>query len=185
MAAPPASAFESETPSNPPTSSAAVVSTPTLENVDSDDEEQVLRPKSQDASAAAVHPRTPSSFVRAPAPLGHLYPPATSRGITPADEGESGEFEQKWEDGEADMVLELADGTGFEGVGFGAKDKSAGGECVFQTGESTHPVSRYYTAREDDESQTETRLPALCPKFSAMRSFSSYACYTVLFFRLA
>lgn len=43
--------------------------------------------------------------------------------------------DQKWEDGEADMVLELADGTGFEGVGFGAKGKSAGGECVFQTGE--------------------------------------------------
>jgi len=40
------------------------------------------------------------------------------------------------------MVLELADGTGFEGVGFGAKGKSAGGECVFQTGKLA-----FYTLR--------------------------------------
>ena len=33
------------------------------------------------------------------------------------------------------MVLELADGTAFQGFSFGAVDKSISGECVFQTGE--------------------------------------------------
>lgn len=32
------------------------------------------------------------------------------------------------------MVLELADGTAFQGFSFGAKGKSISGECVFQTG---------------------------------------------------
>lgn len=32
------------------------------------------------------------------------------------------------------MVLELADGTAFEGFSFGAPGKSISGECVFQTG---------------------------------------------------
>ena len=32
------------------------------------------------------------------------------------------------------MVLELADGTAYEGIGFGAEGKSVSGECVFQTG---------------------------------------------------
>lgn len=34
-----------------------------------------------------------------------------------------------------DMVLELADGTSYTGVSFGAEGKSVSGECVFQTGE--------------------------------------------------
>ena len=85
-------------------------------------------------TSVAVHPRSPSSFVSTPAPQGHLYPPATGRGLTPSEEDGEQEEAQSWEDGVADMVLELADGTGFEGVGFGAKGKSAGGECVFQTG---------------------------------------------------
>ena len=33
------------------------------------------------------------------------------------------------------MVLELADGTAFQGFSFGVQDKSISGECVFQTGE--------------------------------------------------
>ena len=33
-----------------------------------------------------------------------------------------------------DAVLELADGTAFKGISFGAEGKSVGGECVFQTG---------------------------------------------------
>ena len=33
-----------------------------------------------------------------------------------------------------DAVLELADGTAFRGVSFGAEGKSVAGECVFQTG---------------------------------------------------
>ena len=34
------------------------------------------------------------------------------------------------------MVLELADGTAYEGISFGAQGKSVSGECVFQTGQS-------------------------------------------------
>ena len=33
-----------------------------------------------------------------------------------------------------DAVLELADGTAFRGISFGAEGKSVAGECVFQTG---------------------------------------------------
>ena len=36
------------------------------------------------------------------------------------------------------MVLELADGTAFQGYSFGAPHKSISGECVFQTGKSRH-----------------------------------------------
>ncbi|KAI0337865.1 carbamoyl-phosphate synthase [Trametopsis cervina] len=36
--------------------------------------------------------------------------------------------------GLADAVLELADGTAFRGISFGAENKSISGECVFQTG---------------------------------------------------
>jgi carbamoyl-phosphate synthase/aspartate carbamoyltransferase len=32
-------------------------------------------------------------------------------------------------------VLQLADGSIFSGISFGAEDKSVAGECVFQTGE--------------------------------------------------
>lgn len=35
-----------------------------------------------------------------------------------------------------DAVLELADGTAFRGISFGAEGKSIAGECVFQTGTS-------------------------------------------------
>ncbi len=37
---------------------------------------------------------------------------------------------------EANMVLELADGSAHSGISFGAEGKSISGECVFQTGES-------------------------------------------------
>ena len=33
-----------------------------------------------------------------------------------------------------DAILELADGTAFRGISFGAEGKSIAGECVFQTG---------------------------------------------------
>lgn len=32
-------------------------------------------------------------------------------------------------------VLELSDGSAFQGISFGATDRSVAGECVFQTGE--------------------------------------------------
>ncbi|ORY35403.1 hypothetical protein BCR39DRAFT_509362 [Naematelia encephala] len=82
--------------------------------------------------------RAPPSFsALAPVkPPGSLYPPATGRGIDfdgPADD---------WQEsmGEADMVLELADGLALAGHSFGAK-KSVAGECVFQTGMVGYPES--------------------------------------------
>lgn len=36
----------------------------------------------------------------------------------------------------ANSLLELADGSKYEGISFGATGKSVAGECVFQTGES-------------------------------------------------
>lgn len=36
-----------------------------------------------------------------------------------------------------EAVLELADGTAFRGISFGAEGKSVSGECVFQTGMSS------------------------------------------------
>ena len=64
-------------------------------------------------------------------PHGALYPPATLKGID-AD----GSIAEDWNEsmGEADAVLELADGLALAGHSFGAK-KSIAGECVFQTGE--------------------------------------------------
>lgn len=38
----------------------------------------------------------------------------------------------------ANAVLELADGTRYEGISFGAAGKSIAGECVFQTGQYQH-----------------------------------------------
>lgn len=35
-------------------------------------------------------------------------------------------------------VLELSDGSAFEGISFGAPGKSVAGECVFQTGTLFH-----------------------------------------------
>lgn len=38
-----------------------------------------------------------------------------------------------------EMVLDLADGTSYTGISFGAEGKSISGECVFQTGEHWEP----------------------------------------------
>lgn len=48
------------------------------------------------------------------------------------------------------MVLEMADGTAYEGIGFGAEGKSISGECVFQTG----PLS--FAAAEGRQTQCNT-----------------------------
>lgn len=47
---------------------------------------------------------------------------------------ESGKALQDATASSSKMVLELADGTAFQGFSFGAKSKSISGECVFQTG---------------------------------------------------
>jgi carbamoyl-phosphate synthase/aspartate carbamoyltransferase len=85
-------------------------------------------------------PRARVSNVSYSAPArahGSLYPPATLKGID-AD----GSSAEDWDDsmGEADAVLELADGLALAGHSFGAK-KSIAGECVFQTGESLPETS--------------------------------------------
>lgn len=36
---------------------------------------------------------------------------------------------------DGNAVLELSDGSAFQGISFGAPGKSVAGECVFQTGE--------------------------------------------------
>ena len=86
------------------------------------------------ASPRVITTRATPSTAAATKPPGGLYPPATLRGID-AD----GAPAEAWDDsmGEADMVLELADGLALAGHSFGAK-KSVSGECVFQTGESRH-----------------------------------------------
>jgi len=37
-------------------------------------------------------------------------------------------------DAALDGILELADGSAYQGISFGAEGKSVAGECVFQTG---------------------------------------------------
>ena len=54
-----------------------------------------------------------------------LFPPATSPPLGQEDSTE--------------MVLELADGTAYRGISFGAEGKSISGECVFQTGKFYKP----------------------------------------------
>ena len=39
---------------------------------------------------------------------------------------------------QGDAVLELSDGSAFQGISFGAAGKSVAGECVFQTGKSQY-----------------------------------------------
>ncbi|CED83139.1 carbamoyl-phosphate synth [Phaffia rhodozyma] len=126
MPAPPVpSSSESQAPSAPVAGHSAV-------NAD----EPVAFP----TGAVAVHPRYPVSNTAnvAGSSDSQLFPPATGRGLTSSNETSGAEA---WEDEEADMVLELSDGTAFEGLGFGASDKSAGGECVFQTGMVGYPES--------------------------------------------
>jgi carbamoyl-phosphate synthase/aspartate carbamoyltransferase len=67
--------------------------------------------------------------------VGSLHPPATLKGI---DYQGVRQGDVEWDEsmGEADAVLELADGLALSGHSFGAK-KSIAGECVFQTGKST------------------------------------------------
>lgn len=92
----------------------------------------VVHDSATPASPRAITTRATPSSAAATKPPGGLYPPATLRGID-AD----GSPAEAWDDsmGEADMVLELADGLALAGHSFGAK-KSVSGECVFQTGES-------------------------------------------------
>jgi carbamoyl-phosphate synthase / aspartate carbamoyltransferase len=45
---------------------------------------------------------------------------------------------------EPEGVLELADGSAFRGISFGAEGKSVAGECVFQTG-ACNIVSTQYS----------------------------------------
>lgn len=92
----------------------------------------------QDPTSAAVHPRYPRSpsvqqlGLPPASAAGEYYPLATGQGLTPT-EGDCQLVAADGTEEDGDMVLELSDGTAFEGIGFGA-NKSVGGECVFQTG---------------------------------------------------
>lgn len=59
--------------------------------------------------------------------------------------------------GDGKMLLELTDGTAYEGFGFGA-DKSISGECVFQTGRSFLRVLILYSTNETSGSASASRL---------------------------
>jgi carbamoyl-phosphate synthase/aspartate carbamoyltransferase len=61
--------------------------------------------------------RLSSNFVNLPAPP-----------VTAAPVGDDGIVEPQ------DGLLELIDGSAFQGISFGAEGKSVTGECVFQTG---------------------------------------------------
>ncbi|MBW0471021.1 hypothetical protein O181_010736 [Austropuccinia psidii MF-1] len=56
-------------------------------------------------------------------------------------EDEDGDLTGREELAKKIMVLELADGTIYQGYGFGAMGKSISGECVFQTGMVGYPES--------------------------------------------
>lgn len=74
-------------------------------------------------AARPAFSRASSTFVNGLA-NGHPAPPVSSSNL---DGGEvlpvSG-----------NAVLELSDGSAFQGISFGSTDKSIAGECVFQTG---------------------------------------------------
>ena len=91
---------------------------------------------------------TPSLGAGQPAAVaanGHvaLYPPATSPPLGQQDSQE--------------MVLELADGSAYRGISFGAEGKSISGECVFQTGKS-RPTPAFLAP------QTLSRLKVVCSR---------------------
>lgn len=67
---------------------------------------------------------------------GHLHPPVTfASEINETDaESSASAGTSAARRTPAKMVLELADGTAFQGYSFGAPRKSISGECVFQTG---------------------------------------------------
>ncbi|KDN40097.1 putative URA2-multifunctional pyrimidine biosynthesis protein [Tilletiaria anomala UBC 951] len=73
------------------------------------------------ASKLQSNPSKMQSVAPEPAPC----PPATLPPLAPGDAAP---------DAAANMVLELADGTAYRGISFGAAGKSISGECVFQTG---------------------------------------------------
>ena len=69
--------------------------------------------------------RSSSSFVNG---YPHAVEPAPPVTAPPAINGENSLSASV-------AVLELADGSAFKGISFGAEGKSVSGECVFQTGE--------------------------------------------------
>lgn len=98
-----------------------------LETVDPSGEEDdaLIRPiiimtMSQSTSVAQNAPVRPI-LSRSPSAANLLAPPASASIAVDGVEQTEG-------------VLELADGSAFRGISFGAEGKSVAGECVFQTG---------------------------------------------------
>lgn len=61
-------------------------------------------------------------------------PPASCSSLAALEETLQNPIESSGKHAARRMALELADGTAYEGFGFGAEGKSISGECVFQTG---------------------------------------------------
>lgn len=113
-------------PHRPHTSSAA--SGEEQETVVASNTSQIASPSffySIMAPAPAVPEPTRPSIVRSTSyvPNGIPAPPVTAPSLQTSESQPT-----------LDAVLELADGTAFRGISFGAQGKSVSGECVFQTG---------------------------------------------------
>ena len=91
------------------------------------------RSNSRSSRAAAGEP-TPPTTTLPPSELDVLFPGPHADAA--ADERSKGAQPKGGLAGDGKMLLELADGSAYEGYAFGA-DKSITGECVFQTGADT------------------------------------------------
>lgn len=89
-----------------------------------------------------MEPTTPTSPSRLSSPIAPVaFPPASELDVLfpGPDGGEGRSLKTAPRDGkDGKMLLELADGSSYEGYGFG-QDCSISGECVFQTGQSRVP----------------------------------------------
>lgn len=103
-------------------------------------------PPAIDPTAAATRPssQSPTRFGQPgglPVPPVTCPPPSELDAIFPGPDAADGDNRGRGTkassgiQGDGKMLLELTDGTAYEGFGFGA-EKSISGECVFQTGKS-------------------------------------------------
>lgn len=162
-------AHASQAPSSDATSLPAVVSTPSLElpsafppqqvavnGAPSDDSTSTSNalldaPAQNDAAQNSAMSRS-NSFSRSPVRgkharkstmRGSLAPPVCFPAFDePSSDATGSSTDLFSQASSSKMVLELADGTAYQGFSFGAQGKSISGECVFQTGQSA--FSRYF-----------------------------------------
>lgn len=167
-------AHASQAPSSDATSLPAVVSTPSLELPSAFPPQQIAingassdassssnalldTPAASDAAQDSAVSRS-NSFSRSPVRgkharkstiRGSLAPPVCFPAFDePSSDATASSTDLFSQASSSKMVLELADGTAYQGFSFGAQGKSISGECVFQTGQSSHPSfsSTYYSS---------------------------------------